>query len=134
MTLTLVLAALLAADCRHLIDADLAFARETAARGVEGWMNWFAPNASILVPGAGPVRGKEQLRPRFEKMFAQPGFKLSWKPESAECSGDLGYTLGRSEREVTGPDGIAKKSQGSYVTIWRKQPDGRWLVEFDTGN
>ena len=80
-----------------LLDADKAFDRDTAARGLDGWMGWFAEEAQIPGP-AGVIRGKAALREVYSKMFAAKEFSIHWWPLHAELSADgtLGYTFGRA--------------------------------------
>jgi ketosteroid isomerase-like protein len=129
-------AAVQGADRRtELMDADRAFAKTTAERGLDGWMIWFADDAQLNAP-AGPVRGKGALREHYAKMFAQPGFSIRWEPYFAEASADgtLGYTLGTATIATRGEDGNVKERQGRYLTVWRRGRDGRWQVATDLGN
>jgi ketosteroid isomerase-like protein len=66
--------------------------------------------------------------------LAQPGAALRWQPVWSEAGGDLGYTTGRWQLHARGPDGKeAKIETGTYVTVWRRQDDGRWKIAFDLG-
>ena len=128
-------AALPAADPRQeLMDMDRAFAAETAQRGLDGWMAWFAEDANVN-SAKGHIKGKAALREFYTQLF-QPGNSLKWEPFHAAVSADgtLGYTLGRSVMQSTGPDGKPTQRNGRYITVWRKQPDGKWKVETDIGN
>jgi ketosteroid isomerase-like protein len=60
--------------------------------------------------------------------FAAPGFHITWTPESAVVSksGDLGYTTGTNEMSVPDPAGKVTKIVGRYLTVWRRESDGRW--------
>lgn len=135
--LTLLVAATLAAadPKQELIDADRAFAKETSARGLDGWMSWFAENASLNTP-KGHLRGRIALSEYYKGMFARPGFSLKWEPFHAEISADgtLGYTLGTSVATARDSDGREQEHSGRYVTIWRRQRNGAWKVETDLGN
>ncbi|HUR60224.1 MAG TPA: DUF4440 domain-containing protein [Opitutaceae bacterium] len=56
---------------------------------------------------------------------------IRWKPLRAEvaASGDLGYTWGVAE---AGPGAEGPfKPYGIYVTIWQRQPDGKWKFVYD---
>lgn len=57
---------------------------------------------------------------------------IRWKPLRADVadSGDLGYTWGVAEsgETVDGPF----KPYGIYVTIWKRQPDGKWKFVYDS--
>src|SRR3974390_3716042 len=82
-------------DTKVLMDAERAFARATAERGIDGWMEFMAPNAVEL--SAEPLVGMDQIRAGMGKLFNSPGFKLTWAPTKAEYlgSGDKGYAVGR---------------------------------------
>jgi ketosteroid isomerase-like protein len=60
---------------------------------------------------------------------------ITWEPYFVEmsASGDLGFTLGKSQSLHTSASGKEVVSYGHYVTIWKKQKDGSWKLVFDTG-
>ena len=72
-------------DTKVLIDAEHAFAKATAERGVDGWMEFMAPNAVVL--GAEPWSGSTRFAPAWASSSATPGFKLTWEPTKAEFLG-----------------------------------------------
>jgi ketosteroid isomerase-like protein len=74
--------------------------------------------------------GPQEIGDNMLAAFAS-GFTLSWEPARAEISrgGKLGYTWGRYQAVVSG-----KTREGTYMTVWEKQPDGTWKVLFDTGD
>ncbi len=126
----------LAADARQsLLDADIAFDKATAERGLDGWMSNFAEDARLNARG-GEVIGKAALRAFYAKMFARPAFSIRWKPLHAEASQDatLGYTYGVAETSFKDESGAVKRNEGHYVTVWRKSADGSWKVVSDLGN
>lgn len=114
---------------QELRDADLDFARQTAARRLEGWMDFFADDASIIHDGQ-TVTGRQALHAFYQPVFASKEFSLAWSPTHAEASrdGTLGYTFG--EYEARSGTTI---SHGMYTTVWRKV-DGRWKVVLDLGS
>jgi len=114
---------------KELRDADLDFAKQTAARRLEGWMEFFADDASNIHDGV-TVTGKAALRAWYEPIFANKDFTLTWIPTHAEAAkdGTLGYTYGNYEAR----NGAAA-SHGMYVTAWRRV-NGRWKVVLDLGS
>ena len=60
--------------------------------------------------------------------ITQGGSSLVWKTagSGASRSGDLGYTYGYFQH--AGKPGI---NTGHYVRIWKKQPDGTWLITME---
>ncbi len=114
---------------KQLRNADLAFAKATAERRLEGLMENFAADAAILEDGK-TITGTQSIRAYYEPLFADRDFTLSWTPTKAEVSkdGTLGYTYGDYEAKAGG-----KTSRGMYLTIWRKEA-GKWKVIMDTGS
>jgi len=77
----------------------------------------------VLRGGAVPAIG----RPLTGTLLAGRSGRLQVRPMGADVSaaGDLGYTYGIS---VVGPAG---DDTSSYLRIWRRDKDGRWLVALD---
>ncbi len=117
-------------------NADLAFAKATAERGVEGWTSWFADSGVMVIPGR-TVVGRAAIRELMAPELGDTTVALTWKPVSVEVSpgGNMGYSIGRWDRtpRAGAPAGAAAR-HGSYVTIWRKQGDGTWKAVLDIGN
>jgi len=114
---------------KQLCDADLEFAKQTRERRLDGWMDFFADDASVIHEGK-VTSGKQALRAYFEPIFANQDFSLSWTPTKAEASqdGTLGYTYGDYEAKNGG-----QTSHGVYATTWRRV-NGRWKVVLDLGS
>jgi ketosteroid isomerase-like protein len=110
-----------------LEQADLAFAADTARRGVDGWVAAFEPTGWMLEGSAKRV-GAEQLRALMKDFLA--AVRIEWAPVASARRGDLGFTLGKATF-TNGTKGTSWR--GTYVTLWHRQPDGSWKVRFDTG-
>lgn len=115
-------------------DADLAFAKATKERGVEGWVDFFADSGMMVGAGRNYV-GRAAIRELMAPELGDTASSLAWRPAGAEVSrdGELGYTIGRWERVRRMKDST-RTLRGSYVTIWRRQGDGTWKVVLDIGN
>lgn len=118
-----------------ILDADSAFARATAAKGLEGWLSFFAPDARIFPQGEGVVEGLPAIKAYYAKVGFDPK-ELSWVPAGGEmaASGDLGYTFGNSSWPGADAKGGKVTRTGKYLTVWKKQADGSWKVAADIGN
>lgn len=118
-----------------LIQADKDFAKAAAARGAEGFLSFFAADAAILPKSGAPITGTDALGAAFRETWAQPGYSLRWTALKAELarSGEIGYTYGTYERKRM-VNGKPVTETGKYVTIWRRQRDGKWKVIVDMGN
>lgn len=116
----------------QLMKLDLEFGVAAATMGLEGWMSFFAEDASIFPEGSPIITGVDKIRTYYEETGFDPK-SLSWKPVKAEVSssGDMGYTIGYWEISTNGTDVDAN---GKYLTVWKKQNDGSWKVIADIGN
>lgn len=104
--------------------ADLAFAADTAARGIDGWLAAFEPEGWQLLGGK-KVSG-EGIRAAMGPFLAET--RVRWAPAASGVAGALGFTVGHATFE-----GASASWRGTYVTVWHRQPDGAWKVRFDTG-
>ena len=121
-------------DPKVLMDADRAFAKATAERGAEGWMEFMAPNAVDLTRET--LASLDQIRAGMVKTFSLPGIHLTWAPDKAEFlgNGNVGYTVGHYEVRYNGEDGKPVSRKGTYLTTWQQQTDGTWKVRADIGS
>ena len=113
-------------DLDALVDTERAFAKASVEKGMmDAFRAFIADDAILFRPG--PVSGKQWLGTR-----PNPPITLDWRPIHADIarSGDLGWTTGPFE--ITRP-GSAEKTHGHYMTIWRKQPDGKFRFVIDIG-
>src|SRR5262245_7973291 len=121
----------------ELMDADRAFAKASAEKGLDGWMSFMAEDAVRVAPLGGQAHaGKAAVKELDAALFADPKVKLVWEPTDAGAfaDGKHGFTTGRAKRVARNDKGEEEvRWTGAYVTWWRKGDDGRWKVILDTG-
>lgn len=115
-----------------LLETDRQFANMCSQKGMkEAYLDYIDSNGVLLRPNAFPIVGADAV----DFIIAQKteDLMLTWRPKDAAvaASGELAYTYGTYKIEVKG---TAENLQGSYVTIWRKQIDGKWKFVLDTNN
>lgn len=125
-----------AAIAEQLMQADRDFARDTAKRGIEGWVGALSADAA-RVDLHGPIaRGPEGARRQDAPLFADPDVRLTWEPTDAGVFEDRrhGFTRGRYRVLRSGTAGGEPQvtAAGDYLTVWRREGDG-WKVILDTG-
>lgn len=125
-----------AAAIKAIQQADLDFCAATKARGLDGWMSYFADDATAFPAGKPFIQGKAALREFYSNLFSTPELTIDWRPVIAEAasSGDLGYTIGTAEFRFRDKDGQLTTRPGKYLTVWKKQAGGSWKVVADLGN
>lgn len=119
-------------DPEELLAADRRFQQATAERGARGWVDAFARDGK-LIAGGSVIEGHEAIA-EVMAVLDSAEYSLTWEPELAEGSGNLGYTVGSYRREVTDADGATIVETGRYVTVWRRDDDGVWRAVVDVGS
>ncbi len=119
---------------RAIRIADLELAKAVGDRNLEHFVALVGDDAVFF--GRDISRGKEAVAKAWLPLFTDPNVFLKWHPNEVQVSssGDLGYSIGSYERMSKDPQGKPTSATGSYVSIWRKQPDGKWKIVLDIGS
>jgi len=120
----------------QLLDTDKEWAQAATTGDLERIVSYWTDDAVIYAPGEAPVAGKEAIRAYVGASLKIPGFAIRWTPTRAEvsASGDLGYTIGTNALTLPAAQGGSTTVEGRYVTVWRKERDGRWRCVIDSWN
>ncbi len=118
---------------RAIRIADLEMAKAVSDRNLEKFNTLVADDAVFF--GRDVSRGREAVAKAWLPLFTDPSMFLKWQPNEVQvsASGDLGYSIGTYERMSKDPAGRPTSATGTYVSIWRKQADGRWRAVLDIG-
>jgi len=116
-------------DVQRLLATDREWAQVAASsRNADSVAAYWTVDARVVLPGQGILNGRAAIREMVAGTMKIPGFRVSWSPDSAVVSrsGDLAYTYGTNV--FTAPDAAGKlvTTRGRYLTIWRKDDEGRW--------
>jgi hypothetical protein len=109
-----------------VIEAEYAFAASAKPLGVRGaFLKYLSPDSILCTPM--PVNGV------VSTAASEPNADtLEWYPTRSEtaASQDMGYTTGPwIYRSADGKNEV----HGTFLSVWRKQPDGNWRVALDCG-
>ena len=120
-----------------LETADSAFSALSESAGVGPAFREFAEPAALTLmgPGHGMVWGDSAIGAYFGSAIpATDG--LAWTPRVAHLapSGDLGFTIGDAIYRHAPAGGPEQRFYTKYLTVWRRQADGRWRYAADGGN
>jgi ketosteroid isomerase-like protein len=118
---------LAAQSLEPVFRAEQAFARQADQQGIRAaFFAWLTEDARVFTPRM--VSAKAQYGPEP----GDPGH-LAWYPEAMgmAASGGLAWSLGPWTYAVK--KGGPVLVNGHFLSIWRKQADGRWKVEADIG-
>jgi uncharacterized protein (TIGR02246 family) len=90
-----------------------------------------ADDVVFLNPGRAPF-GRDGFPAGFSSAHQQSRIRCLSELEEVVVVGDVAYTLCRDSLSVTPrAGGEATELAGHRLTVYRKQPDGRWLLARD---
>jgi len=130
IALPLLAVALVAAGpAPELVALDAEWSAMLARKDQAAFLSRVAPDA--VFSGGDLQVGREAIRDKWARYFADGGPTLGWKPTDSglAASGDLGWTVGDAIFEWK-EKGVAP-SPGRYVTVWTKDASGRWMAALD---
>lgn len=84
---------------------------------------------SVFLTGTGDrITGKAALREAFKKGMDSATARLTVHSVQTESSGDLAYDSGDYRETIIFTKASTRENRGSYVIVFRRQTDGKWLI------
>jgi ketosteroid isomerase-like protein len=123
-----------AAGRRAVQEADRALSRASESRKIEAFTALLDTDTVFVSESGPPARGRPAVRAKWAAFFDPSGPSLTWEPYEGEVSsqGDVGYTRGKFLYQGKDASGRPVTDRGEYLSIWRKQQDGTWLLVVDS--
>lgn len=122
------------ADVQAIKDNETQWNQDWQAKSADKLAGHYSDDAVLMVSGTPPTVGKEAILSALKQMTADPAISLKFQASRVEVakSGDLAYTQGSYTLTVTEPTTRqVVNDHGSYVTAYRKLPDGTWKAVSD---
>lgn len=119
------------AALQAMADTEREFARTAKVKGIrDSFLDFFADDAIAFAPE--PTSSRARLLKQPVRPFSV--HELLWEPRFGDvaASGELGWLTGPSTF-IDHESADQKPHYGNYLSVWRKQPDGRWRVFIDIG-
>src|SRR5690606_21174047 len=90
----------------------------------------------MITPNRPPLVGKAALVEAMTRAFAQTEIDESWTPVETVIDGDLAYQRGTYvvRARPKGSDAEMRETTGSFLRIYRRQPNGEWRMTRDVFN
>jgi len=106
-----------------------AWVQDLRTKQLEPILKFYAPDAVFLQPTGERITGSAALRTLFETIMATFNSDLKLNSQNLETSGDLAYDSGDFQESLTTiATGAKITSKGSYIIIFRRQPDRSWQI------
>jgi ketosteroid isomerase-like protein len=106
-------------------DVDFSnLAKEQGFR--KAFLEYMAEDGILLRDNNRPIVGAKAIQ--YISSINDSTFKLDWDPQGGDMSksGDMGFTYG-----LYTLTGDTSQQEGTYITVWRKQADGKWKFLLD---
>ncbi|HMK02574.1 MAG TPA: hypothetical protein VK489_00200 [Ferruginibacter sp.] len=119
-------------DRIDMMNTDRAFSKMSEEKGMKNaFLEYIDSNGVLLKPDRMPIVGADAID--FLIQQNDSSYILKWEPRHGAVakSGELGYTYGIYALKPAQQDTIL---YGTYVSIWKKQADGKWKYVLDSGN
>lgn len=116
----------------EMIAAEISFSDMSKQTGTRAaLMQFIDSNGVLLRPNSFPLVGADAID--YISQSDDTAYTMIWQPKGGNiaASGELGYTFGVYSILPKNND---PAMHGTYVNIWKKQPDGKWKLVLDSGN
>jgi uncharacterized protein (TIGR02246 family) len=105
------------------------WAKNLRAKQLDQIAALYAPDAVYLLPSGARVSGRPAIRDICKKIMDNFTSEITFQSLASDHSGDLAYDSGEyRESLVKLSDQTKAEVQGNYVMIFKRQPDGTWLI------
>lgn len=121
-------------DTKALKDNETQWNQDFVSKDAEKLLAHYADDAVLMGSGMPSSSGKDAIRKTLKDMVADPALSLKFQSSKVEVAkgGDVAYTQGSYTMTMTDPNSKQViNDHGSYVTTYRKQPDGSWKAVAD---
>ncbi|HSQ68542.1 MAG TPA: DUF4440 domain-containing protein [Steroidobacteraceae bacterium] len=113
--------------------AEIAFSLSAERQDIAAFKSAIDPDARFA--GEEVLRGPEAIAAAWSPFFAEDGPRIAWRPRFVEVLASEDYALSRGPFRLESRDqnGEPRVRWGTFNSVWRRSPDGRWRVVFDAG-
>ena len=106
-----------------------AWVQDLRTKQLEPILKFYAPDAVFLQPTGERITGSAALRTLFQNIMATFNSDLTLHSQNLETSGGLAYDSGDFQETLTTiATGAKITAKGSYIIIFKRQPNGSWQI------
>jgi uncharacterized protein (TIGR02246 family) len=116
---------------RHISQIGQQWARHWNASELDQLIRFYAPDAVYMPPHHAAIHGRDAIQEYLQAPLRHGVRNLTYDVTYIKHSGDLAYDVGHYTMTMPG-EGGKRQDRGKYLTVWRRQPSGEWLIAADT--
>ena len=119
-----------AAEAEKIATLESEWSDMFGAKNLDGISALLAKDSVLIMPGAAPIVGTENIR-RATRTMMESDDEVAWKSDYAKVapSGDMAYDYGTATTILA--DGSVV--EGYYLVVWIRE-DGMWKIAADMLN
>jgi uncharacterized protein (TIGR02246 family) len=96
---------------------------------VDRVLSLMAEDVVFLLPGLEPMRGRDAFAAASRSMTGKVRFEGKPNIQEIHIAGNYAFVWNYLDVKVTPlPDGPTKRRAGNILSVFRKEPDGRWVL------
>jgi ketosteroid isomerase-like protein len=113
---------------------EIAFSRSVENGDIDAFKSFLDYDARFV--GRSVMSGPDVITDAWKVFFTEDGPDIKWRPQFVEVLEDGTLALTRGPFRIIGmdADGNSVEQWGTFNSVWRRNPDGKWRVVFDAGN
>jgi ketosteroid isomerase-like protein len=127
-----------AADTAQISDSikaqEAQWQKDYAAKDINALAAHYADDAALGGPGDKLATTDVDRRKALQGLLSDPNLKLTFAADRVQVAGSGDYAYSRGHYSMTMTDKTTNKpatSDGSYLTVYKKQADGSWKATED---
>jgi uncharacterized protein (TIGR02246 family) len=108
--------------------------RAAVAGDIDQLLPLMSEDVVFLTPGSPPMKGREAFAAAFQANIPKVGLESKGELEEVQVVGEVAYCRAHlvvTTTPIEGEGGPPKRLTGYTLTVFRKQPDGRWVLVRD---
>jgi uncharacterized protein (TIGR02246 family) len=122
-------------DFRSAIEkAIVAFEKAADAKDAAALASMYTEDATLMPPGSPVVKGRKNIQQFWQGFIGSGASDAKMKIADVQAFGDTAYEVGSFDVNMPTPEGSKARTQGKYVVIWKRQPDGSIKLHVDIFN
>src|SRR5262249_15791105 len=116
-------------DKQKIREVISTWMRASADGDTEQVLSLMAEDVVFLVPGRPPMKGRSPFAAASSDIAGKVQFDGKSEIQEIQIAGDFAYCWNHLTLSVTPlPSGTPSRRAGDILSIFRKEPDGRWVL------
>lgn len=113
-----------------IVAAHDAFAAAEVRKDVDAMLQTWSEDIVLMPPGKAPVYGKAAVAKYLDPLRRSRHRVLTERFETTDLQieGDIAYEVGHVVGEEQAPGAAVSTYRTKYLSVWKRQPNGRWQI------